>query len=96
MAKDKTQLLRLIFIDKKIRAGKGKMRGRRYRTKKGILLVTEKKCPMLKSAKNIPGIKAITLKDITTDVFAPGAVPGRLTLWTNKAIEKISKEKSFM
>jgi large subunit ribosomal protein L4e len=81
---------------KKIRPGKGKMRGRKYKKKKGPLIVTEKDCDLLKCAKNIPGIDIIKVEDMKVELLAPGAVPGRITLWTSKAIEKIAKEKMFM
>src|SRR3990167_1169224 len=41
---------------KKVRAGKGKTRGRRYRKKVGPLIVVSKDCKLLKSAVNIPGV----------------------------------------
>jgi len=83
--------------ERKIRAGKGKMRGRRYKTKKSVLIVTGDKCPLLKAASNIPGvdIDIVTITDINAELLAPGAVPGRLTLYTEKAIERLAKEQLF-
>jgi large subunit ribosomal protein L4e len=81
---------------KKVRAGKGKMRGRKYKRKISLLVITEKDCPLLKSMKNIAGMKAVEVSKLNLENLAPGAVPGRLTLWTNGAIEKISKENLFM
>lgn len=80
----------------KLRAGKGKLRGRKYIKKIGPLIVVSKPCRLMKSAKNIPGIKVVEVKKINTELLAPRAVPGRLTLWTDKAIDVLSKEKLFL
>ena len=80
---------------KTIRAGIGKMRGRKYKTKKGILLVVSGECPLIKSAKNIPGLDVIPVRSINAELLAPGAFPGRVTLWTEKAIDLIGKENLF-
>ncbi|MCK5282756.1 MAG: 50S ribosomal protein L4 [Nanoarchaeota archaeon] len=81
---------------KKIRPGKGKMRGRKYKKKKGILIVTAEDCPLLKSAKNIPGADIVKVSGLNAELLAPGTMPGRITLWTDKAVEKMSKENRFM
>jgi len=81
---------------KKIRAGKGKMRGRKYRKRKGPLLVVSKSCNLSMSAKNIPGVEVVEVKNLNAELLAPGCIPGRLTLFTSGAIEKIEKEKMFM
>lgn len=81
---------------KKVRAGRGKTRGRKYKKKTGVLLVVSKDCKLEKSAVNIPGIDVVNIKNINAELLAPGAVPGRLTLFTDKAIETLEKDKLFM
>ena len=81
--------------EKKVRAGKGKLRGRKYKRKKGILIVVSKDCKLIKSAANIPGIDICAIKNINTELLAPGAVPGRLTLWSKGAVELLEKESLF-
>ncbi|MBW2983678.1 50S ribosomal protein L4 [Candidatus Woesearchaeota archaeon] len=81
---------------KTIRAGKGKSRGRKYKKRAGPLLVVSKECSLMSSASNIPGINIVEVKNINAELLAPGAVPGRLTLWSEAAIEKLGKEKLFM
>jgi large subunit ribosomal protein L4e len=76
-----------------IRAGIGKTRGRRYKQSKGPLLVVSGDCDLLKAAKNIPGVDIVEIKNVNAKLLAPGAHPGRLTLFTNSAIEKLEKEK---
>ncbi len=78
-----------------VRAGKGKYRGRKYRTKVGPLIVVSDKCDLIKSAKNLLGIDVVQVKNLNAELLAPGTVPGRLTIFTEAAIEKLQKEKLF-
>src|SRR3989339_383706 len=80
---------------KKIRAGKGKNRGRPYRKKKGPLLVVSKKCALITAARNLQGIDVCTVKDLNAELLAPGTDAGRLTLWSDKALEIMEKEALF-
>jgi len=82
--------------ERKIRAGKGKSRGRKYKFKTGPLIVIKNECELQKSALNIPGIEVITVKRLSAQMLAPGGIPGRLTIWTKGAIESLEKEKLFM
>src|SRR3989338_3725615 len=81
---------------KKKGAGKGKIRGRRKISKKGLLVVVSKNCPLLKSAKNIEGIDIVMVDKLNAELLAPGAVAGRLTLFSSMAIERLEKEQLFM
>ncbi|MBW3003317.1 50S ribosomal protein L4 [Candidatus Woesearchaeota archaeon] len=81
---------------RKVRSGKGKMRGRKYRVKKGLLIVVKDECKLLKSARNILGVDVVQLNQLNAELLAPGADLGRLTLFTKNSIEKMSKEKCFM
>ncbi len=74
---------------KKIRAGKGKMRGRKYKRKKSVLIVTSKKSDVEMAARNIPGIDIVEAKNLGIDTLAPGGVPGRLTIYSKSAIQKL-------
>ena len=78
-----------------IRAGKGKMRGRRYKKRTGPLVVVSQPCALLKSARNIPGIDVALVHHINIELLAPGGHPGRLTLFTKGSLEKIRKDKLF-
>lgn len=74
---------------KKIRAGKGKMRGRRYKKKKGILIVAKNTEHIHKAARNIPGVDVSEVRNLNADILAPGGHAGRLTVWTRSAIEEL-------
>ncbi len=82
--------------EKKLRAGKGKKRGRRYKKKKGPLLVVSGKCSLEKVASSIPGVEIVEVDSLNALLLAPGTIPGRLTIWTEKAIERLNKEKLFI
>jgi len=77
---------------KHIRAGKGKMRGRRYKTPKSLLIVTTKE-EIQKSSRNLTGVDVIKPKDINVEYLAPGGDPGRLTIFTKSAIGEIGGSK---
>jgi len=76
---------------KKVRAGKGKMRGRKYKRRKSVLFVSVGKKGLEKSVCNLPGCEFRTLKDLTVEDLAPGAVAGRLTVWTEGAVKKLGE-----
>ena len=75
---------------RKIRAGKGKRRGRRIKQAVGPLLVVVEGKGLTVAAKNLPGVQVTTITNLNTEMLAPGTHPGRLTVWTNGAIEKLS------
>jgi large subunit ribosomal protein L4e len=80
---------------KKVRAGRGKVRGRKYRAKKGPLIVVSKQGKIMKAIANIPGMDIVNVKNLNVEKLAPGEIPGRLTLWTVSALEVLEKEKLF-
>jgi large subunit ribosomal protein L4e len=69
-----------------IRAGKGKMRGRRRRTPRSILLVVAERDGLALAARNVPGVDVAVAKDLCAEDLAPGGAAGRLTVWTKAAI----------
>ncbi|AAL63851.1 ribosomal protein L4 [Pyrobaculum aerophilum str. IM2] len=74
----------------KIRAGKGKMRGRRYKEPKSVLVVvSDLNAPLIAAVRNFPGVDVVAVNNLNILVLAPGGVPGRLTLWTAPAVEKL-------
>lgn len=76
---------------KKVRAGKGKMRSRKYKRKKGPLIIASKNCPLLKSGKNIPGVDTTAVNKLNAELLAPGGKPGRTVVWTEDAITKLKE-----
>lgn len=77
--------------NKKVRAGKGKRRGRRYKKKKSILFVISENKGFLKAANNIAGVDVSLAKNLNAELLAPGTYPGRLAIFTESAIKKLGE-----
>lgn len=57
----------------------------------GPLIVVIENKGLADAASNIPGVDVVTVKNLNVELLAPGAHPGRLTLWTNGALETLDK-----
>ncbi len=79
----------LARVRKKIRAGKGKMRGRKYRVPKSLLIVVSKYQGIQYGVSNIPGVDLVPVKHLNISYLAPGGNPGRLTLFTESALKEL-------
>ncbi|XP_074368924.1 large ribosomal subunit protein uL4 [Apium graveolens] len=73
-----------------IRPGKGKMRNRRYISRKGPLIVygTEG-AKLVKAFRNIPGVEIANVERLNLLKLAPGGHLGRFVIWTKSAFEKL-------
>jgi large subunit ribosomal protein L4e len=71
----------------KIRAGKGKMRGRKRRHGVGPLLVIHEDRGIRGAVRNFPGIDVVKVNELNSEVLAPGTVLGRLTVWVSSALK---------
>ncbi len=76
---------------KSIRAGKGKRRGRKYKHRKSILIVTSENKEVSRAARNLSGIDVTTVKDLNAELLAPGTHAGRLTVWSRSALSKLEE-----
>ncbi len=74
-----------------IRAGKGKLRGRRYKNTKSILIVTAEDKGIVKAARNLAGVDIVTFDKLNAELLAPGTHAGRLTIYTESAIVKLQE-----
>jgi len=70
-----------------IRAGRGKMRGRRYRTPTSLLLVVKEAAKVRRAFGNLPGVDVVSPAGLDAEVLAPGGDPGRLTMFSEGALE---------
>jgi large subunit ribosomal protein L4e len=77
--------------EKKVRPGKGTMRGRKYKRRKGILLVIDDDRGITRAARNIAGVDVVHVDDLSVGHVAPGAEPGRLCVWTEGALQKMEE-----
>ncbi|MBI2545158.1 MAG: 50S ribosomal protein L4 [Candidatus Aenigmarchaeota archaeon] len=95
--KDVIDFLKKIGLDKelvriserKVRSGKGKARGRKYKTKVGPLFVVTNDKDLGKAVKNILGCDTCKVGNLSAEYLAPGAMMGRLTIFTKDAVEKL-------
>tara|TARA_B100001750_G_scaffold53337_2_gene40539 strand:- start:2496 stop:3284 length:789 start_codon:yes stop_codon:yes gene_type:complete len=72
-----------------IRAGKGKLRGRKYRVPKSALLVLSEFNGTELAFRNIQGVDVTTAAQLNTELLAPGGAPGRLVIFTKNALKKL-------
>ncbi|MEM4362441.1 MAG: 50S ribosomal protein L4 [Candidatus Caldarchaeum sp.] len=73
----------------KIRAGIGKMRGRRYKKPRGPLIVVSQKSSLSKAAENIPGVDVVEARNLSVLDLAPGGHPGRLAVFTRSSLDAL-------
>ncbi|XP_047962353.1 60S ribosomal protein L4-like [Salvia hispanica] len=75
-----------------IRAGKGKMRNRRYISRKGPLIVYGNEgSKLVKAFRNIPGVDIAHVSRLNLLKLAPGGHLGRFIVWTKSAFEKLDE-----
>merc|ERR1711968_339338 len=78
-----------VRASKKIRAGKGKMRNRRYVMRKGPLVVYDEAAGLEKAFRNIPGVELCSVNSLNLLQLAPGGHLGRFCIWTKSAFDKL-------
>lgn len=78
-----------VIKSKKLRAGKGKMRGRRFTQRRGPLVVYSEDNGIVKALRNIPGVETTSVKHLGLLQLAPGAHLGRFVIWTQGAFESL-------
>ena len=77
----------------RIRAGKGKMRGRRYVEPRSVLFILSSyDKPFAKAVRNFPGVDIATPNNLSILHLAPGGEPGRLTVITRSALDSIAEK----
>lgn len=74
-----------VIKSKNARAGKGKMRNRKYKTRVGPLVVYKNNNGIKKAFRNIPGVELCNVKKLNLLKLAPGSAVGRLIIWSEGA-----------
>lgn len=75
----------------RVRAGLGKLRNRRYRTRRGPLFVhSGKNVPLLRALRNIPGVEVVHVNRLNLLQLAPGGHVGRFVIWTEGAFKELN------
>jgi large subunit ribosomal protein L4e len=75
---------------KKVRAGRGTTRGRKYKQPKSILFVTSSEAGPSKAARNLAGADVATAQNVSVEDLAPGSHAGRLTIFTESAVAEVA------
>jgi len=75
----------------RVRAGRGKMRGRRYKKPKSVLIVVSENKGIALAARNLPGVNVVEARNLNVELLAPGGVPGRLTIYTESALKALEE-----
>ncbi|MGQ9552074.1 MAG: 50S ribosomal protein L4 [Candidatus Bathycorpusculaceae bacterium] len=76
---------------RRIRAGKGKRRGRKMKHATGPLIVVAENKGLIDAGSNILGVDIVPVENLNAETLAPGTRPGRLTLWTRSAIAQLER-----
>ena len=77
---------------KHIRAGRGKSRGRKYKTPTSILIVSQKEL-IKNGSKNLPGVQVVRPEQINIEHLAPGGESGRLVVITKSSLPILGGEE---
>jgi len=77
---------------KSIRAGKGKLRNKRYNLRRGPLFVySNENVTLLRAVRNIPGVEIANVNRLNLKQLAPGGHLGRFIIWTESAFKALDK-----
>jgi large subunit ribosomal protein L4e len=80
-------------LGRSIRAGRGKTRGRKYKNRKSLLVVTGNDAVVARAARNLSGVDITDVANLNAELLAPGTHAGRLTVWTKSAIEQLAQKE---
>jgi large subunit ribosomal protein L4e len=75
---------------KKIRAGKGKARNRRYVLRRGPLIVYKENDGVEQAFRNLPGVELCCVDRLNLLQLAPGGHMGRFCIWSQQAFEALN------
>jgi large subunit ribosomal protein L4e len=83
--------LQKVMDSKKLRAGKGKARNRRYVMRKGPLVVYNEDNGITRALRNVPGVETACVSRLNLLTLAPGGHFGRFIIWTEGAFKKLNE-----
>ncbi|MEM5773222.1 MAG: 50S ribosomal protein L4 [Candidatus Aenigmatarchaeota archaeon] len=88
-SKELLEFLKKIGLEKELeRIKEKKIKRKKYKKKVGPLIVVAEDKGISKAAKNL-GLDVCLVQNLNAELLAPGAMPGRLVIWTKAAIEKL-------
>jgi len=84
--------VRRVMSSKNLRCGKGKLRDRRHKMRRGPLFVVDEGCESLRRAtRNVTGVDMCNVNRLNIRSLAPGGHLGRLCVWTQSAFNSLEK-----
>jgi large subunit ribosomal protein L4e len=78
-----------VIASRTMRAGKGKMRNRRFVQRRGPLVIYAKDEGLTRAFRNIPGVELACVDSLNVLQLAPGGHLGRFCVWTQAAFDKL-------
>lgn len=75
---------------RQVRAGPGKVRGRKYQMRLGPLVIYAEDNGIVKAMRNIPGVTTRSVDKLNILELAPGGHFGRFCVWTESAFKKLN------
>lgn len=78
-----------VLDSKKMRAGQGKLRGRRFVQRRGPLVVYNNDNGIVQAFRNLPGVETAQVSRLNLLQLAPGSHLGRFIIWTQSAFEQL-------
>lgn len=76
---------------KKVRRGKGKMRNRRYRSRRGPLVIYNNDAGITQAFRNLPGVELCQVDRLNLLTLAPGGHLGRFCVFTAPAFARLDE-----
>merc|ERR1712137_1361075 len=83
--------LQKVIDSKKLRAGQGKARNRRYTMRCGPLVIYNEDNGIKRAMRNIPGVETASVDNLNLLRLAPGGAFGRFLVFTESAFKKLSE-----
>ncbi|PAV16323.1 60S ribosomal L4 L1 L2 [Pyrrhoderma noxium] len=80
-----------VSSSRKLRAGKGKLRNRRHRQRRGPLVVYSEDNGIVRAFRNLPGVELVNVTRLNLLQLAPGGHLGRFVIWTESAFAKLDE-----
>merc|ERR1712039_1153954 len=80
--------LKKVADSKKVRAGKGKARNRKYKKRLGPLIIYNEDNGIVRATRNIPGVETACVMRLNILKLAPGGNFGRLVLLDRRCLQE--------
>jgi large subunit ribosomal protein L4e len=81
--------IKRVIESKALRAGQGKARNRRFRQRRGPLVIFSEDNGISKGFRNIPGVELCDVRHLNLLTLAPGGHLGRFVIWSQGAFESL-------